>query len=136
MPDQSIAGALAVWRVVRFALVGIGATVLYALLALAFESRLAMSPVAASVLAYAVAAIFSYCGHKFVTFMSDGAHRQELPRFVLLTVTGFGVASALPYLFANLLGQPSWVPVLLTCVLIPMVNLIVLDRWVFRGRST
>lgn len=117
----------------RFALVGIGATLLYAVLAMLLTQ--AMQPVAASFAAYAVATMFSYAGHKFVTFMSSGAHRAEAPRFLVLTAVGFGIATALPALLTSGLGWPPAVPVGLTCILIPIINLFVLDRWVFARRN-
>lgn len=117
----------------RFALIGVGATVLYGVLALVLARALA--PVQASVAAYAVATLFSYLGHKFVTFMSDGAHRTEAPRFLMLSAVGFAIATVLPALFTNLLGWPPIVAVIATCIVVPLLNLLVLDRWVFAGRD-
>lgn len=90
----------------------------------------------ASLVAYAVAAIFSYLGHKFFTFMSAGSHRFEAPRFAVLTGCGLAVAYLLPALLVGQFGLPVSVPILLTCILIPVVNFVVLDRWIFSGRST
>ncbi len=117
----------------RFALVGLGATLLYASLALLF-SQMALAPVQASVLAYAVATVFSYLGQKFLAFRSPGAHRSELPKFLVLTAVGFGVATAMPAVFSGLLGFPPYVPVVATCIVVPLINLFVLDRWVFSAR--
>jgi len=118
----------------RFAMVGIGATLLYASLALLF-SQMALAPIRASVLAYALATVFSYLGQKFLAFRSPGAHRSELPRFLVLTAIGFGVATAMPALFSGLLGFPAYVPVIATCIVVPLLNLFVLDRWVFTARQ-
>ncbi|WP_245525683.1 MULTISPECIES: GtrA family protein [unclassified Mesorhizobium] len=117
----------------RFGLVGIAATILYAALAIAFAKwdRIGFSPVQASLAAYAAAALFSYLAHKSVTFMSSGSHRSEAPRFVLLTVTGFAVAYTAPVLLTGKLDLPPIIAVVVTCLLIPAVNLLVLDRWVF-----
>lgn len=127
------AAGLGAGLVSRFALVGIGATLLYASLALLF-SQMALAPVEASLLAYAVATVFSYLGQKFVTFRSPGAHRSELPKFLVLTAIGFGVATAMPAVFSGLLGYPPYVPVVATCIVVPVINLFVLDRWVFSAR--
>lgn len=117
----------------RFALIGVGATLLYAVLALLMSD--ALPPVPASLAAYAVATAFSYLGHKFVTFVSEGAHRTEMPRFLVLTLAGFGIATALPAVLTSMLGWPPAIAVLLTCVLVPAVNFFVLDRWVFARRA-
>ncbi|TIQ60817.1 MAG: GtrA family protein, partial [Mesorhizobium sp.] len=63
----------------RFGLVGIAATSLYAVLAIALVKSkwVGFTPVQASLAAYAAAALFSYLAHKTVTFMSNGSHRSE-----------------------------------------------------------
>ncbi|MER8974201.1 MULTISPECIES: GtrA family protein [unclassified Mesorhizobium] len=118
-------------------MVGIAATVLYAALAAAFakSERIGFTPVQASLAAYAAAALFSYLAHKSVTFVSSGSHRSEAPRFLLLAVTGLAVAYGAPALLTVKLGLPLIIPILLTCLVVPAVNLLVLDRWVFAERS-
>lgn len=117
----------------RFGLVGIAATILYAALAIGLVKSewIGFSPVQASLAAYAAAAVFSYLAHKSVTFMSSGSHRSEAARFLLLTATGFAVAYAAPALLTAKLGLPPIIAILVTCLLIPAVNLLMLDRWVF-----
>ncbi|WP_292534033.1 GtrA family protein [Mesorhizobium sp.] len=137
-PDISAwRGTLAARRLIKFALVGIAATVLYALCACLFSSAGSryLSPATASVAAYAVAAIFSYLGHKFFTFMSAGSHQFEAPRFAALTGSGLAAAYLLPLLLVGQLGLPVAIPILLTCILIPVVNFVVLERWIFSGRA-
>jgi putative flippase GtrA len=122
----------------RFGLVGIAATVLYAALAMVFMNWewVGLATVQASLAAYAGAALFSYLAHKSVTFMSLGRHRTEAPRFLLLTATGLAVAYLAPALLTGMFGLPGIVPVLVTCILIPALNLLVLDRWVFAERKS
>lgn len=121
----------------RFVSVGIAATILYGGVAiLLVEWKVAaLGMVSASMIAYAVAALFSYLGHKFVTFMSPGSHRVELPRFLALTGVGFAIAGGLSMLFAGMPGVPHYVPVLLTCVTVPIINFVVMDWWVFASRK-
>ncbi|RWM02352.1 MAG: GtrA family protein [Mesorhizobium sp.] len=121
----------------RFGSVGIVATILYAALVAVFagSERIGLGPVQASLAAYAAAAVFSYLAHKFFTFMSAGSHRTEAPRFLLLTATGLAVAYAAPSLLTETFGLPLFVPVLLTCLVIPALNFLMLDRWVFARRG-
>lgn len=130
---RGAAAGLGAGLVSRFAMVGIGATLLYASLALLF-SQMALAPIQASVLAYAVATVFSYLGQKFLAFRSRGAHRSELPKFLVLTAVGFGVATAMPAFFSGLLGFQPYVAAVATCIVVPLINLFVLDRWVFSAR--
>jgi hypothetical protein len=37
--------------------------------------------------------------------------------------------------FTDLLGLPSWMSVGATCVVVPLLNFVVLDRWVFSRRE-
>jgi len=131
MSAAALSDLLANRRPVRFLVTGIGATLLYALLAAAFSTATPMKPALGSVLAYALAAIFSYAGHKYFTFVSSGAHRFEVPRFAALTLLGLATSFALPAVLSQWLGLPVQVPIALTCLLVPLVNYVVLRHWVF-----
>lgn len=120
-------------RLIRFLMTGVGATLLYALLAAMFSAGrpIMMDPVAGSVIAYAVASAFSYAGHKYFTFSSGGAHRFEAPRFVVLTLLGLAISFAFPAILSGKLGLPAQIPIVLTCLFVPVVNYVVLRHWVF-----
>lgn len=122
-------------RLSRFAVVGAGVTTLYAVLALAF-SYSGIAATGASVLAFLIAAAFSYAGHKYVTFASAGSHAFELPRFLAVSVASLAVVSALPAVLTGMFGLPAALPILLACVVIPAVNYVVFDRWIFAHRSS
>jgi hypothetical protein len=68
--------------------------------------------------------------------MSRERHRTEAPRFLLLTATGLAVAYCAPALLTGMLGLPGIVPVLVTCIVIPVFNLVVLGHWVFVRRTS
>ncbi|CDX37364.1 Gtra family protein [Mesorhizobium sp. SOD10] len=131
MSAAAVSDLLASHRLVRFLVTGIGATLLYALLAAAFSAATPMKPALSSVLAYALAAVFSYAGHKCFTFVSSGAHRFEAPRFAVLTLIGLTTSFALPASLTDGLGLPTQIPVALTCLLVPLFNYVVLRHWVF-----
>jgi putative flippase GtrA len=114
------------------ALVGLGATALYALLALIGAALTAMPAAAVSLLAYALAGAASYLAHRRLTFAVTGAHGDAPARFAALSLAGYGLAFALPALLTDLLGYPAWLPILATCVLVPLINALALSRLVFR----
>jgi len=128
---RSAGGALEL--LARFGLVGIAATILYAALAAAFVKSewFGFSPIRASLAAYAAAALFSYLAHRSVTFMSRGSHRSGAPRFLMLAAIGFAIAYGAPALLTAKLGLPLIFPIMITCLLVPAINFVVLDRWVF-----
>lgn len=137
-PEKHLIAGFEPKLLMRFGLIGIAATALYAALAIVFMNRewVGLTVVQASLAAYAAAALFSYLAHKFVTFVSSGRHRTEAPRFLLLTATGLAVAYITPALLTGMLGLPGIVPLLVTCILIPVLNLLVLHRWVFAERKS
>jgi putative flippase GtrA len=137
-PEKSWITGVGPRLVMRFGLVGIAATALYAGLASLLMSRewMGLSAVRASIAAYAIAALFSYVAHKAVTFVSRGRHRIEAPRFLLLTAMGLAVAYCAPTLLTGMLGLPAMVPILVTCILIPVLNFVLLGRWVFARRTS
>jgi putative flippase GtrA len=128
---SEVAGGFA--RLGRFAVVGVGATLVYGVLAVALTrgGPGEANSAAASFAAYLIAAIFSYAGHKFFTFVSSGSHAFEAPRFAALTLFGLVLSWLLPALLADRLGLPPEIPIVLTCVLVPVINYVVLGRWVF-----
>jgi putative flippase GtrA len=132
-PLTRLVGGLWSLRLSRFAAIGILSTALYAVLALVFNG-LGLEATGASVLAFGLASVFSYTGHKYVTYASGGRHAFELPRFLALSAAGLAVVSMLPALLTGLLGLPAAVPILLACIVVPIVNYVVLGRWVFASR--
>jgi putative flippase GtrA len=115
----------------RFAVIGAGTTAMYALLALAF-SHSGIAATGASVLAFLITSIFSYAGHKYVTFASGGSHAFEVPRFLAVGASSLTTVSVLPAVLTGMLGLPAAVPILLACIVVPAVNYVVMGRWVFR----
>lgn len=117
----------------RFLIVGLGATVLYAMIGFILARIEGLPSTAASGLAYAAAAVISYAGHRSVTFRSDRAHAAVLPQF--LAMNGVGLAIALGCAFACEAARlPAEIALLATCAIVPLLNFVVLDRLVFPAR--
>lgn len=124
-------------KISRFAVVGILATLIFAACASLLSGGAGtalLPPAIASVSAYLIAGMFSYAGHKYFTFASGGAHRFEAPRFITLTGVGIGISALVPAIMVNGFSLPWFAPIIATCILVPMVNYLVLDRWVFSAR--
>ncbi|MDG4894590.1 GtrA family protein [Mesorhizobium sp. WSM4976] len=120
-------------RILRFAAIGGLSTLTYAVLTLALSDRhgLGMPVTFASMAGYGAGAVFSYCGHRIVTFMSDGAVGFEIPRFAGATAIGFLLSFALAAVLTDLGGLSPSVPVALSCVLVPALNFVLLRKFVF-----
>ena len=122
-------------RVARFAGVGAAATAIYAILAWGLTFLAGIPATAASVAAYAMAAVFSYFGHKRVTFRSGRPHAREVPRFVAATAIGLALAVAFPLIFTDRLHWPRLVAIVLTCIAVPAANYLILEFLVFGSRG-
>ncbi|WP_281062163.1 GtrA family protein [Mesorhizobium sp. M2D.F.Ca.ET.223.01.1.1] len=120
-------------RILRFAAIGGLSTLIYAVGTLALSDSFGLPAAVGSVVAYGAGAVFSYCGHRFVTFMSDGAVGFEIVRFVCATGAGFLLSVGLATILADLAGLPSSVPVALASILVPLLNFVVLRKFVFVG---
>jgi putative flippase GtrA len=120
-------------RLFRFTSVGIASTLCYAIIALALTSWFHRSAVEASIVAYAIAALLSYFGHRLITFRSKGDHLREAPRFGALVLCGYALALAIPLLFGQILHWPPVASILLTCIAIPLANYVLMARVVFTG---
>ena len=118
-------------RTLRFGVVGGCSTLLYPLLAWGL-GRAGLASVAASVAAYALAAVFSFNAHRRFTFSSAGEARAEVPRFVVVNAAGLAIATAAPLILTELLGLHPLVAIATTCVLVPLLSFLALDRFVFR----
>jgi putative flippase GtrA len=120
-------------RLFRFTGVGIASTLCYAIVAFALTSRFQRSAVEASFIAYAIAALLSYFGHRVITFRSKGDHLREAPRFGALVLCGYALALAIPLFSGQVLGWSPAASILLTCVAIPLANYVLMARVVFTG---
>ncbi|WP_052341221.1 GtrA family protein [Salinarimonas rosea] len=130
------AGRLARTPLVRLLAVGGTSTGLYLALAFAGEARLGLPAAAASIGAYAVAAVFSYLAHRGFTFRSRRPHREAAWRFSLLTAAGWGAALAIPVVLTGAFGAPPLASFLVVAIAIPAANALALSRLVFARALT
>jgi putative flippase GtrA len=120
-------------RIVRYCSVGFLITATYfAATVVAFEWTQAMS-IVCSLIGFFIALPIAYAGHRYISFRSTGRHVVELPRFIVATSTMFVVSSVSIVVFVDLLHTSYLVPLTITSLLVPLVNFLVLQMWVFRG---
>lgn len=117
-------------RLLRFALVGLVVTVSYVAVAWCTVRFAGVAPVPASMLAWGAVMFVSYVGQKYFTFRSDGAHRVELPRFVVTAALAFVVSTG-SMAGATRSGLPYEAGIALAAVVIPLCSFVVMSLWVF-----
>lgn len=113
---------------IRFTGVGAMASALYFVIAASLNGFLGLATLPASVIAYASAAVFSYQGHKRLTFKSHGAS-SELAKFVGATIMGLFLALIIPIMLAGYAPMVSFVTVL---IFVPFCSFLMLKFIVFR----
>ncbi|MEM1376671.1 MAG: GtrA family protein [Pseudomonadota bacterium] len=123
-------------KFLRFAVVGGVATVGYVALYAFFVSQFPSAhETLIAIIAYSLCAIYSYLAHKRFTFQNADAHSLTGPRFVLTTGLGLITAIAIAFLAGTMLGFSAVVVASLTAIAVPILNLVLLDKFVFAERT-
>ena len=121
-------------RLLRFGVVGLSSSLLYALLAsllLHFHAGLLL----AHCTAYALAIPFSYFAQRGFTFRSRHSHMVSFPRFVLTNAVSFllstGIVAA-----ATALQLMAAVAIAAVVIIVPLLNYLCMNAWVFPDRTS
>jgi putative flippase GtrA len=119
----------------RFGAVGLAVSVVYsALVVFLVESPIDISPVLASVIAFAVVVPISYLGHRRFSFRLEHDDWNQRLRFVLNVSLSFLLAAGGMHLIVNGLGWSYFFGIAWTWLIVPLINLILNIVLVFRTR--
>ncbi|WP_043764374.1 GtrA family protein [Methylobacterium sp. 88A] len=118
-------------RLARMFLVGGIATLLYACLSIVGTTVVGLPLPLASPLSYGLASLWSYAGHRWLTFGDKRPAPRAALRFFLLTMAGYGAAAAIPAIVGGIFEGPSWLSILAVCTGIPAANYMILSRHIF-----
>ncbi|MFH1518463.1 MAG: GtrA family protein [Pseudomonadota bacterium] len=117
-------------RILRFAIVGIGGTLLYA--GLAFGGlALGWPLMIAHTVAYAISLFASYLGQKIFTFGIRGEHRRNGTRFMIATVILASIQALLVWGLDSL-GVPEKLTLLASTLYYPPASFLLHTFWTFR----
>lgn len=120
-------------RFITYGAVGAVISLLYSAAVVLFVDGLGFrSAVAASGLAFALTLPLSFLAHKHVTFRHAPFDPRQPGRFALMAVSSFLMAVIGMYVITDLLRLSYLFGILLTWVLIPSVNFVVGQLWIFR----
>lgn len=115
----------------RYGLVGIGVTLVYLGAASALK-LLGTGVVMASVLAFAASNSLSYLAHRSFTFRSSVEHRSAVPRFLVISVTGFLMAAGIPAALERYASVSPYFSFLVVTVSVAAFSFLALKFAVFR----
>lgn len=123
-----------VLQIARFGVVGIAATVVHLLAALALREAAGWAPLVANLGGFLCANLVSYLGHSRLTFGQALWQGDQLMRFAVAGLSALLVSTVLVWLVTGL-GQGSFgLAMILVGLAVPAVNFVVLKFWVFTAR--
>jgi len=76
-------------------------------------------------------ALAAYVGNRRLTFASTAAHRQALPRFLIVAASGALLSGSLVWSGTTLLGMHYLIPQLLATALVLVAGFAMNRRWTF-----
>ncbi|AML51132.1 GtrA family protein [Falsihalocynthiibacter arcticus] len=117
-------------QAIRFAGVGVIASALYFIVATLLNGLLHLATLPSSIVAYAIGAMFSYLGHKRLTFAGAPYGSTTIPKFIGATMVGLFLASIIPVLLNDYRPIVSFVTVL---GVVPICSFLMLKLFVFRA---
>ncbi len=122
-------------QLLRFAIVGGGATLIHVGAALTLNGVLGLSPLRANFVAFLAAWAFSYWGNFVWTFGAAVAHKTALPRFLALSAGLFAVNQAIVYVAVEFWGWPFWAALIPVVMIVPIAGFLASRFWAFLPRQ-
>jgi putative flippase GtrA len=125
------AGRLLIRQGGTFFLVGLAATAVHGLVALAARDLGHLSPIAATACGYICAVGVSYLGNARFTFGRPALHGAQFARFLVVSLSGFAANLAITWLLSNRLGWPFPATLAVIVVVIPALSFTAAKLWAF-----
>jgi putative flippase GtrA len=117
-------------QVTSFGAVGICATLTHVTIAWFAAASMGSHYLVANLLGALAAFFVSFLGNALLTFRSARPLSHSAPRYVVVTLTGYALASAIMAVVERL-GWPGYVYAALVLCIVPPTNLALAKLWVF-----
>ncbi len=121
-------------RIVRFALVGGTASVIYAMVTWLLVNSFSMTPTSASIISYMFAIPVSFLGQKYFTFRADGNVKIEFGLFTIGHVVGL-VLSTVIMAVTQLYAVDIKLGILCVMIAVPIASYLFVNFLVFPMRT-
>ena len=115
-----------------FGLIGVTATAVHVLVALAARHWANLPPLTASFTVCPAAVSVSYFGNTLLTFGAAPWRRDQIARFVVMSLCGLAVGQGIIWLLVTRLGLPFWVGLAGMVAVVPASSFAAARLWVFR----
>jgi putative flippase GtrA len=124
-----------IMTVLRFAVVGAASSLAYAAIMMVATSVVGLAPWISSIVAYVSAMIINFPLQRSFTFMSTGDVRREGLMYLGVHLVNLLVSVAVVHAIADVLQWPVFVSVAAVIVVIPLIQFLVLETWVFASST-
>ena len=118
-----------------FALIGVIATGVHVVTALAARTGLQLEPLTANFVGYACAVGFSYVGNARLTFGRPTRNMGQFIRFLVVSLVGLALNQTIIHLLVDIAGWPFWLALGPVVVLVPLLSFVLLKVWAFGERG-
>jgi len=115
-----------------FAVIGVTATAINYVAALAAQHMLQLGPLPAGVVGYAAAVGVSYFGNSLITFRRPAMHGPQFARFAAISLVGLAINLGLVFVGAHALGWPLWKALIPVVLIVPASTFVMAKFWAFR----
>lgn len=122
--------------VMAFGAVGLAATAMHAVIGLTLTGLGWLRPFNANIIAFSLAFLVSYVGHRRFSFRSRVAHRRALPRFLSVAAFGLMLNQLIVYGVVTLAGYPYAAALVLLVTVVPAGTYVLSRFWAFRAPET
>jgi putative flippase GtrA len=118
-----------------FLVVGLAATGVHAIVALAVRDLAHAGAMAATASGYVCAVGVSYLGNARFTFGRPALHGPQFVRFMVVSLSGFAVNAGLTWLLSSRLGWPFPATLAVIVVVIPAFSFTAAKLWAFAAHD-
>ncbi len=118
-------------QLLRFAGVGLAATLAHVTVALALRYGMALPAQLANLLGFCCAVMLSYFGHGRITFGITPVHALHFPRFLVISVSALLISSVITQVVAVHMGAPFLVAMALVVMIVPPATYLAARFWAF-----
>ena len=120
----------------RFVVIGILATVVHVVVALALHHIAGMPPLWANPVAFLTAWILSYSGNWLWTFEGRTAHKYSVPRYLTVSLASFGLNQFIVFIATKYFLWPFWLALLPAVIIVPVFGFAASRYWAYRDTSS
>lgn len=117
--------------IISFGIIGVLATATHIAVFAALVEVGRVAPVVASIPAFLAALLLSYFANHYWTFGARGAHATHMPRYIVVSVLGLCLNTAITYGVVDVLGWWYGVALAAVVLIVPAVTFLLNRNWTY-----